>query len=184
MEFDDDAASMDADLPGPPRLPAPDAARVSISMPARDAFYGRVAERTRSLLSPELRSFTARPMFNIMKFAYDNERVHYEIVLDVTRRWIEIALHFEDGPASTLQYLRLFDSRIVELKDDLGPEIELERWTQSWGRIYELWPLTGVDRALADSVAERLAAYITTLQPILDQSGIKPERAATKSGRR
>ena len=58
---------------------------------------------------------------------------------------IEVGLHFEDGPVSTAAYLAYFDAHIVERKHELGPELELERWTPSWGRIYELVPLTRLD---------------------------------------
>lgn len=172
----DDPAALEPAPPGALRPPGD--AKLSIPMRARDAFYARVTQRLRRSLAPELQRFTARPMFNIMKVAYDNERIHYEVVLDVSRRWLEIGLHFEDGPASTIAYLAHFDGRIVELKDLLGPEIEIERWTQSWGRIYELWPLDGVDQAVADRVADRLAAYVSTLQPIVESLGIPPERMA------
>jgi hypothetical protein len=123
-------------------------------------------------------------MFNLMKIAYANDRVHYEVAIDNGRRLLEIALHFEDGPLSTLAYLTLLDRRIVELKHQLGHEIELERWTVSWGRLYELWPLETLDRPVADRVAARLTDYINTLQPLIDASDIPPERSAQPPGQR
>src|SRR5262249_15218653 len=91
---------------------------------------------------------------------------------------LEIGLHFEDGPASTLAYLDHFGHQIVELKHLLGSEIELERWTVSWGRIYELWPLESLSRTTADQTAARLATYVTTLQPRLLAASVAPERSA------
>jgi hypothetical protein len=152
--------------------------RLSFSVATRDAFYRQVSSQLSSRLPDELAGFTARPMFNLMKVSYANERVHYEIAVDIHRKTIELALHFEDGPISTLAYLQYFDHHILELKHQLGHQIELERWTVSWGRIYELWPLEKLDHATADRVASRLAAYISLLQPMLDAAEIPPERSA------
>jgi hypothetical protein len=154
------------------------APKLTFSMKTRDAFFARVTTQLRSQLPAEYASFTARPMFNLMKIAFDNERVHYEVAFDNVRRSLEIALHFEDGPVSTVAYLRYMDQRIVELKHVMGHEIELERWTLTWGRIYEIWPLESLDRPVADRVATRLTTYITTLQPLVLASGIAPERSA------
>lgn len=165
----------------PVHPPSPSGDRLSFSVAQRYAFFGRVVERTRQYLPPELAAFSARPAFHLVKLAYGNERIHYEVAVDNSRRLLEIALHFEDGPISTLAYLRWFDPQIVELKDLLGPEIELERWTMSWGRLYELWPLESLARPVADRVAVRLGTYITTLQPRVEEAGITPERSAQPS---
>src|SRR5687767_6638763 len=157
-------------------------ARLSFSVATRNEFFRRVTDQLSRRLPPEHAEFTARPMFNLMKVAYANERVHYEIAIDVHRKLLEVALHFEDGPASSLAYLHFFDSRILELKHVLGHEIELERWTVSWARIYELWPLEFLDRAMADRVAARLTSYITTLQPLVDAALVPPERSAQPAG--
>ena len=95
-----------------------------------------------------------------MKIWFDHYRVHYEVVLDQQINKIELGLHFEDGPASSLAFLALLDRRILEIKDHLGPEIELERWTQSWARLYELRPLVAIDDRVCDDCAKRLAAMI------------------------
>lgn len=154
-----------------------ESARVSFPMKVRDSFFARVTRSLRAELPPELARFTARPMFNLIKIAFDNERVHYEVAFDIDRRLLEIALHFEDGPVSTAAYLHLLDRQIVELKHQLGHQVELERWTTSWGRLYEIWPLTSLDREVADQVATRLVTYITVLQPLVEAAGIAPERS-------
>ena len=89
---------------------------------------------------------------------------------------IEVGLHFEDGPASTLAYLNILDGRIVELKDVLGHQAELERWTQSWGRVYELHPLEPLTPAVTNRIGERLALYISTLWPIVRAANVRHER--------
>lgn len=157
-------------------------AKLSFNMKTRGLFFDRVAAKLRSSLPPELKNFTSKPAFNLMKIAFDNDRVHFEVAFDVTRETMEIALHFEDGPVSTAAYLLFFDRRIVELKDLLGPEIDLERWTMSWGRIYEIWPLSSLERDVADRAAARLHEYITVLQPLLYAAKIAPERSSLSEG--
>lgn len=163
---------------------AANADRPSFSVSQRTAFFAQVIERTRRQVPAEFAAFTARPMFNLVKLAFDNDRVHYEVAVDSSRRQLEIALHFEDGPASTLEYLRWFDRQIIELKDLLGPDIELERWTMSWGRIYELWPLESLGQPVADRAAARLGTYIATLQPRVVEAKVRPERSAQPSSGR
>ena len=105
-------------------------------------------------------------------------RSHHEVWCDAERRILGLGLHFEDGPVSTAAYLAHFDRLIVELKHELGPAIELERWTASWGHLYEHWPLGTVTEALAGRVAGRLARLIATLQPLVEEAGVPPERSA------
>ena len=155
--------------------------RPVFSMPARRAFFDRIVTQLRRSLPEELAPFQSRAMFQILKISYDNDRIHYEVGVDNGRRQLEIALHFEDGPASTMAYLAHFDRHILELKHRLGPEIELERWTVSWGRIYDTWPLATLDRAIADRAASRMVDLITVLQPLVVAAEIPAERFAASS---
>lgn len=108
----------------------------------------------------------------LLKLDFGNERVHYEVWTDGGRGRIEIGLHFEDGPASTAAYLAFFDARIVEIKHHLGWEVELERWTLSWGHLFESIPLVPLDRRFAAHVANRLARQIALLQPMVEEAAI------------
>jgi hypothetical protein len=144
----------------------------------RRDFFDAVAERLREELPAERRDFRQRANPLLLKLDYGNDRVHYEVWCDGERKTIELGLHFEDGPVSTTAYLAYFDGLIVELKHDLGPELELERWTASWGHLYEHWPLTMLTEGLAARVAARLARLIARLQPLVEAAGIPPERSA------
>lgn len=154
------------------------AGRAHLTIPVQDrkVFFSSIARRLAADLPPALRSFRHRGDFNLMKIWYANYRIHYEVVIDQQINKIELALHFEDGPASSLAFLALLDAHILEIKDRLGPQIELERWTQSWARIYQLLPLGPIDEHVRTDCAKRLAAMITLLQPIVDDSGIRLER--------
>lgn len=172
------AESIDVEHPNAGTRDDGSTTRVSFSVATRAAFCDRVVDRLRRELPADLRTFHAKPGFQLLKISFANERVHYEVGIDVERARIEIALHFEDGPLSTAAYLALIDRSLVEIKHDLGWSIELERWTASWGRLYEHRPVTKLDRAAADEAAERLAALVTVLQPIIESAHVPPERSA------
>lgn len=160
------------------RAPVSEPPRLSFSMAARNGFFQRVIAGARRSLPPELAQFQSKPGFDLVKLWFENERIHYEAAIDLHREHIEIALHFEDGPISTALYLRAFDAEIVEIKHELGSAVELERWTQSWGRVFELTPLTALDGPVGDAAGKRMAAFITELQPIVSRVNAPPERSA------
>ena len=156
----------------PQAIPAPSSGLT------RREFFADVVDRLRDHLPNHLARFQHRATMNLVKVYFDNERVHYEVWTNGQLGVIEVGLHFEDGPVSTAAYLAYFDDRIVELKHGLGPQVELERWTASWGHLFELHPLTRLDAAVVDRTARRLAEFVTTLQPLVEAAGIPPERAA------
>jgi hypothetical protein len=108
----------------------------------------------------------------LLKIDYGNDRIHFEVWVDTLRERIEIGLHFEDGPLSTAAYLEYFDARIVEIKHQLGPTIELERWTPSWGHVFDSLPLVPLDAEFAASAARRLSAQIAFLQPMVVEAAV------------
>ena len=153
----------------------PSASRAGLT---RRAFFEEIVARLQDGLPAERRGFGHRSNLILLKVDFGNPRVHYEVWCDAERRILGLGLHFEDGPVSTAAYLAYFDGLIVELKHVLGPELELERWTASWGHIYELWPLGTLTTGLAARVAARLARLIVTLQPLVEAAGVPPERSA------
>lgn len=158
--------------------------RVALS---RRAFFDGVEREVRRLLPGDLAGFRAAGGGFLLKLSYGNERVHYEVAPDSQRGHVEVALHFEDGPASTVAYLAAFDRHIVELKHDLGTAVELERWTASWGRLYELHPMHALDADLATAVGARLAALIVAAQPVVEAAAVPaegPRRGGPWRGRR
>lgn len=142
----------------------------TLTMTRRD-FFSDLLESVRRSLPPEWQVYEARQTMNLLKISFGaNYRIHYEAWINAERGYVELGLHFEDGPASTERLLRHFEASILELKDLLGAGIELERWTQSWGHIFELHPVEPLTSAFADRLAARLALQIVVLQPILDEA--------------
>jgi hypothetical protein len=147
----------------------------SANLNRRD-FFTLVSSQVQAKLPPELADFHYHTNIMLLKIDYGVERVHYEVWADGARQRLEIGLHFEDGPASTAAYLAFFDARIVEIKHRLGVNVELERWTISWGHLFESIALGPLDRKLAQTVADRLAAYIALLQPLVVEANVPAER--------
>jgi hypothetical protein len=153
------------------------ATRAAAKPPAKTAtltrrdFFSDLLEAVRRGLPAERQEFEARQTMNLIKISYGaNYRLHFEAWINAERGYVELGLHFEDGPASTERLLRHFERSVLELKDLLGAEIELERWTQSWGHIFEMHPVEPLTPAFAERLAARLALQIVVLQPILDEA--------------
>jgi len=129
-----------------------------------------------------------RSTMNLLKLHFnDNYRIHYELMISAERGIIELGLHFEDGPESTTRLLEYFDRYVLEIKDSLGEEFELERWTKSWGHAFEVHALDTLTTAFARRLGLRLAEVIIVLQPILDEAvatGVASDTPRPGSGRR
>jgi len=156
------------------RNPEPEGRSVALR---RQDFLTAVVDRLRHELPEELAEFHVKSMGSLIKIYYGNERVHFEVMTSSSRQSMEIGLHFEDGAVSTAAYLAYFDRYIVELKHQLGATIELERWTESWGHIYEIEPIAKLTDFQMNRTAKRLAELIAVLQPLVDAAGIPSERA-------
>lgn len=149
----------------------------------RRRFFDEVVGQLQPKLDAGLGTFhhSANPM--LLKVYFGNERIHFEVWPDSQRGHVEVGLHFEDGPVSTAAYLAYFDARIVEIKHTLGATIELERWTVSWGHLFEIVPLVPLDRPFAREIAGRLAAQISLLQPMIEAAAIPAERREQRTER-
>lgn len=142
-----------------------------VAVLTRRDFFSAVAETVRASFPDRERRLETRQTMNLLKLHYGaNYRVHYEAWIAAERGWLELGLHFEDGPASTERLLAHFDRYILEIKHQLGVEAELERWTQSWGHLFEMHRLEPLTAEFATRIGERVARYICVLQPLLDDA--------------
>jgi hypothetical protein len=131
-------------------------------------FQVTLVEKTRNQLPRALRHFEARSFFSIVKISFQNPKVHYEVWVRGQERLIEIGLHFEAAKEINDALLDYFQQRSVEIHAELGPRIEIERWTNSWSRVHEVVPYTSLDVPLVELLAAKLAKMIQVLQPMLD----------------
>ena len=149
----------------------------------RQDFFAAVVAGLRADVPEAYRDFKERSNSLLLKIDYGNPRVHYEVWFDAEKEILGVGLHFEDGPVSTDAYLAYFDRHILEIKHILGTDVELERWTASWGHLYEHRDLRPLTDEIAAEVALRLAQMIEVLQRLVESAGIPPERSG-ESGER
>lgn len=116
----------------------------------------------------ELRGFEHRRVHGVLKFHYGRPETHYEAWYHSSQGRVEVGLHFEGGRELNQAGLEFFRARMVEVKGGL-PNAELEPWDRGWTRLYETFPAAGLDGEALERAVTGLAAYITTLQPLLEQ---------------
>ncbi len=150
----------------------------------RHDFFAEVVTGLRASLPEAFRDFRHHSNTLLLKIDFGNPRVHYEVWCDSEKDILGIGLHFEDGPISTDAYLAYFDRHIVEIKHILGTDIELERWTVSWGHLYEHRELRPLTDEIVAEVASRMAQLIEVLQPLVVSAGVPPERSAEPGERK
>ena len=137
-------------------------------MRVRD-FLMLVQERLEILLPPELRSFQARVRFTLLQVYFDHPSLHYEVWAQRKTGRIEIGLHFEGEAETNYRWAAVLAERMPEVLAALGPAMELEEWTPAWTRLHQTLPMEALDESEATEAAERLAALIQTMEPILEE---------------
>jgi hypothetical protein len=132
-------------------------------------FLNLVAQETRAALPAPLRSFRTWKRYTLIQLYYHQRKIHYEVwVRGGDAHALEIGLHCEADAATNSRLLALFDTHLFEIQDAVSARIEAEQWTKSWTRIHEVMPYQKLDETTARLAAERLAAMITVLQPIVE----------------
>jgi hypothetical protein len=131
-------------------------------------FFGRLRKGLKSGLPQPYRSFEgARGRGRLLKFHFGHSEVHYEAWHHTGAGRLEVGLHFEGPPELNQHAFGFFRPRMVEIKARL-PRAELEPWDRGWSRLYETMPAPYLDEVVVAGAVERLAAYITTLQPLVE----------------
>ena len=136
------------------------------------AFFEDVYDAFTGFLPPTLRDFKSYRTSHNIKVWYGTGGEHYE-VQTIRRRngyELEIGFHAEHKEAgdneSCLQRLVEKEKR---WRSVLGKEPEVGAFIgtrfRAWRRISELWPASD-DPEIAVDAAQRLAEYITALEPI------------------
>ncbi|CAN5777607.1 hypothetical protein BH23CHL2_BH23CHL2_28230 [soil metagenome] len=145
----------------------------------------RVCEAALNVDTGEMRT---RSTMNLLKVHFNpNFRIHYELMISAEKGIIEVGLHFEDGPESTARLLEHFDRHVLEIKHQLGPNFEIERWTRSWGHVFETHEIEALTEGFARRLGLRMVEIIEVLQPLLDDAtgiGLVSETPRPGSGRR
>lgn len=99
----------------------------------------------------------------------DNPRFHYEVARVPVRLGdrLELGLHFESRNATdNRRLLDGFTERMIEIKAELGEDVEAEPWDRGWTKVYETLPLETYSPAYLQVVARRLARMVAVLHPV------------------
>jgi len=142
---------------------------VAITAMAPGTFFSALPVALAPLLPAELRAFDHKRGFGrLLKFDYGDPGTHYEAWHHTATGRMEVGLHLEGPPAANRAGYELLRGRLLEIKHSL-PRAELEPWDKGWYRLYETFAARALSSAALHETAERLAAYIKTLQPILGE---------------
>jgi hypothetical protein len=146
----------------------------------------RVLPLVRERVPSELREFHWESFSFQSKLWYGNKALHYEIWPRERLGTIEIGLHFEADPLSNARLLAAFTANAKAIRRAL-PGARIEEWDRGWTRVWEPLPHRKPDDSLATELADRVAAYVTVLEPILrrelpsdvawSEPGARPARA-------
>lgn len=109
----------------------------------------------------------------IFQLYYGDERhIHYEVsrVWNRDGRQLEIGLHFETKDQQRNQWLvTMMDKHLLEIQAALDSDVKAERWDRGWSKVYQIFPDQDLTQALVTDTCQRLAAFITVVQPIYEQ---------------
>jgi hypothetical protein len=123
-------------------------------------FLAAVRDQALAQLPIELQSARSRIRYGMLQLHYGEPRVHYEVWLVRKTGMIEVGLHFEADRDANSAGARELAERALELREFLGPELELEQWSPSWTRLHLTVPLSTLNPGLCHEVADRLATLV------------------------
>jgi hypothetical protein len=130
-------------------------------------FFAGFRVRLKASLPADLRKFNSgRGRGRLMKIHYGNPDFHFEVWHHTGGGRLEIGLHFEGLTEHNAKAFEFFRSRMIEVKSKL-PRAELEPWDRGWSRLYETIPAAQLDEGTLSQGAALTAAYIETLEPML-----------------
>jgi hypothetical protein len=132
-------------------------------------FFEALGRTLAERLPPAQRGFEAvRGPGRLLKVHYGHLETHFEAWHHRAIGRLETGLHFEGDSGLNAAAHGFFRGRIVEIKSVL-PRAELEPWDHGWARLYETVPASELSERSLTLAVERLAVYITVLQPMLTE---------------
>ncbi len=127
-------------------------------------------------LPKALRRYKWRSRSSLLQLYFGEPAVHYEVWVQRKTGSVEIGLHFEGDREENYRWAAALAEHAPEIQAQLGPDVELEEWTQKWTRLHEQRSLPGdqswrpkdqLTDELVEEIGERLARFIEVLEPIV-----------------
>lgn len=134
-------------------------------------FMQRLPDALRPHLPEPLKHFKWRARSWLSQIYYHQADFHYEVWLLRDGQRVELGLHFESRNRLHNQHLlAAFGSRLIEIKAELGDQVEVEAWDKGWSKVYETIPRQELTPDYLERVARRLARIISVLEPMLQEA--------------
>jgi hypothetical protein len=142
------------------------------------AFLAGVQDLVAKRLPKKLRAYKWRSRSSLLQLYFHEPHVHYEVWVQRKTGSVEIGLHFEGDREESYAWAEALAPYAGEIQGQLGPDVELEEWTQKWTRLHEQRSLPGdlswrpkdqLTDELLEEVGERLAQFIAVLEPIVER---------------
>jgi hypothetical protein len=127
-------------------------------------------------LPKPLRRYKWRSRSSLLQVYFQEPAVHYEVWVQRKTGSVEIGLHFEGDRELNYRWAAALAEHAPEIQAQLGPDVELEEWTQKWTRLHEQRTMPGgegwrpkdqLTDELVQQIGERLARFIEVLEPIM-----------------
>ena len=134
-------------------------------------FLAEVLELLRMQLPSELKDFEGvGPWHGLIKVHFGDSSAHYEVHIQHRHRQVELGLHFEGAAQDNTRHLEHLQTRIADIKEQLGPDVEAEQWTRNWTRVHETIPLPQLDEDFLMELTSRFSQYIRVLEPMVEEA--------------
>jgi hypothetical protein len=131
-------------------------------------FFRALPMHLKPRLPKELHKYHTRLRNWMLQVYYAEYAVHYEASAYQRLNAFEVGLHFERrGREPNEALMQQFMPFVFEIKAELGPQVEFERWDKGWSKIYETIRLAPYDEEYLAHIAERMAKLIACLQPFV-----------------
>ncbi len=137
----------------------------------------------RARLPQELLGFRTVLMGRLLKLYYGDPAFHFEVWFHEAKELVEVAYHAE-GHASVNQcQLEELEKRLPDLKEALGPLVELEMWSHSWVRLYRMLSVDYPEQRLLTLVSDALVRMIVVVHPMVSCMVAEPSAAGGEASR-
>lgn len=96
-----------------------------------------------------------------------NKQLHYEAWIRDRLGVIEVGLHFEADALTNARLLAAFRARERVIHRALGAAARIETWDRGWARVWEPVTLATLDQSFVERIGDRVALYVSALEPLL-----------------
>lgn len=134
-------------------------------------------------LGGDLDGLSWRQRFGYVQYYRGAPSVHYEVWVQRKTARLEIGLHFEGEREANYAAAAALSVRATDVLARIGPEYELEEWTQQWTRLHRSFGAPSLTPALAEEAAEHTVALIRGLEPLVDELDLRPVSRTTATSR-